>query len=278
MSLEHVVGTATVISSLAGRFVGYPAQIRLILKTRVVSNLSVTLHSIGFISCLLWTWHGWLNHDWVILLTQGLAGIAATGAMLFLIWWFRPRKVAQESLIDFLVTLVALDGEVHPKEQAEVDAFARTWKLEFDWSSAAAVLALSPPQRQERLQQQLRRYLSQRPPVEQMRELRDLAWVIVEADGTVTDDERRAVAQTQAALSEALAPFANAEAPLFRVVVVPRSDGAESAPSGLQRQRFADQALCLSEIAMTEPIARQYAAELRKSGWLALMVPAKEFN
>lgn len=98
MSLEHLVGTATVISSLAGRFVGYPAQIRLIIKTRMVSNLSVTLHSIGFVSCLLWTWHGWLNGDWVILLTQGLAGIAATGSMLFLIWRYCPRRMAGEHL------------------------------------------------------------------------------------------------------------------------------------------------------------------------------------
>lgn len=93
MSLETIVGTATVISSLAGRFIGYPAQIRLILKTRMVSNLSVTLHTIGFISCLLWTWHGWLQGDWVILLTQGVAGIAATGSMLFLIWRFHPRRM-----------------------------------------------------------------------------------------------------------------------------------------------------------------------------------------
>lgn len=269
MSLEHFVGTATVISSLAGRFVGYPAQIRLILKTRMVGNLSVTLHTIGFISCLLWTWHGWLNGDWVILLTQGLAGIAATGSMLFLIWRFRPRAVAQAALGELVVGLCALDGVVHPREREQAEAFAGKWHLSLPWRHAEAVAEWSPTTRGEHILSQLERYLAHASPVEQWRELHDLLWIIVEADGEVTAAERQVAAAGQTRLQQALASCGALLEPLFRVVMVTAgTDLADGTRAGVQ----------ISDVALTERVARRHAADLRKSGMVAFAVPDSDLS
>ena len=278
MSLEHFVGTATVISSLAGRFVGYPAQIRLIVKTRMVGNLSVALHGIGFVSCLLWTWHGWLNRDWVILLTQGMAGIAATGSMLFLIWRYRPRRVAGEHLMSVLVQLAALDGEVHPSERREVEQFALEWQLTVDWSSAP--LSHDASQMQAAAMVHLQQYLAHRPPVAQMRELKDLIWLLAEADGRVVSEERELATALQQKLEQALRPFGDVPSTPYRVVVQPKLDqhgvAAAMTHPGFELRQVAGQGLWVATMSLTEAMARQYAAELRLQQDLAFAVPESD--
>ncbi len=274
MSLEHLVGTATVISSLAGRFVGYPAQIRLIIKTRMVSNLSVTLHSIGFVSCLLWTWHGWLNGDWVILLTQGLAGIAATGSMLFLIWRYRPRRMAGEHLTGVLVQLAAVDGEVHINERREVEQFAAKWDVPVDWSAMSSGDTAS--QRQAAAIEHLKALIAYRPPVAQLRELKDMVWLLAEADGQITGDERVLVTSLQQLLQTALRPFGEPETTPHCVVVQPRI-GPDRMPiaiehAGFELRHIAGQSVWVSTAVLTETVARQYATELRGQNELAFAV------
>ena len=280
MSLEHLVGTATVISSLAGRFVGYPAQIRLILKTRMVSNLSTTLHAIGFVSCLLWTWHGWLQRDWVILLTQGLAGIAATGSMLFLIWRYRPRRVAGEYLIRILVRLAVADGEVHPGERREVEQFAQKWKLTVDWSSVRA--GCDPEQMHSMTMADLKQYLALSPPVVQMRELKDLTWILVEVDGRVSAEERTLAAGIQQQLEQALRPFGDLPSTPYRVVVQPKRNQSFAPATiphpGFEWREVAGQGLWVATANFTEAMARQYASELRVQKELAFAVPVTDLG
>ncbi|WP_293370984.1 SemiSWEET family transporter [Nevskia sp.] len=278
MTIEALVGTATVISSLAGRFVGYPAQIRLILKTRMVSNLSVTLHSIGFVSCLLWTWHGWLHGDWVILLTQGMAGIAATGSMLFLIWRYRPRRMAGEHLIGVLTGLARLaqpDGQVHASEQREIDLFLVKWQLTVDW--AAITGSLDTREVHRKALEHLRQYLALHPPVAQMRELQDMVWVLAKADTVVTPGEFELASTIQQQLKNALSRFDQADSTPYRIVLMPRmqadDEGARTEHVGFSGGFVAGQAVMVSVASLTEPVARQYAAELRKQRVLALAVP-----
>lgn len=274
MSLETIVGTATVVSSLAGRFVGYPAQIRLILKTRMVSNLSVTLHSIGFVSCLLWTWHGWLQRDWVILLTQGMAGIAATGSMLFLIWRFHPRRVAGEHLMRVLMTIAMLDNELHAGERREIEQFAHKWQLKLDWTlgihadgTAALAAALAD----------LRAYLATRPAVAQMREFKDMVWVLAEADGQVTGEERELVVAIQQQIEVALKPFGEADSTPYCVVVTQATHAAVHAPA-FEAHTVSEQTIWVSVAPLTQAIASQFAAELRAQQVLAFAVPQSDVD
>jgi uncharacterized protein with PQ loop repeat len=276
VNLEHFVATATVISSLAGRFVGYPAQIRLIVRTRVVSNVSVSLYLIGFLSCVLWTWHGWLIHDWVILLTQGIAGIAATGSMLFLLWRYRPRALADESVWALLVHVASLDGEMDVRERTELLRIGAEWGLKPDFSLVQRSMSVS--ERHSESVRELQRYLLTRPPVARLRELKDVVWLLVRADGVVTDHERVLMNELYNLLDAALLPFESTTAAMEYRVVLVRRDSAPQPPSGFEAIAIGDQSVVVSQTGHTQLVARQYAADLRSRGIAALVVREQELG
>jgi uncharacterized tellurite resistance protein B-like protein len=273
VSLEHFVAVGTVISSLAGRFVGYPDQIRLVLKTRTVTNVSVSLYAIGFVSCLLWTWHGWLMADWVILLTQGVAGVAATGSMLFLLWRYRPQAIADETLMAILVHLVALDGQMHPDERAEVARLADGWKLKPDWALAERVMSVS--ERHTEAVAALRRYLAMRPPVARLRELKDVIWLLVQADGVVTEHERALMRDLYTLLESSSPQLESLEDMDFRVLLVHHE---EPLPPSFEYSEVAGKRVAASVAGHTELVARQHAAELRGPGMAAVVVKERELE
>ena len=80
MSFEHFISIATVIATLSVKLVGYPAQIRKVAQSRSEGNLSLTHIGLAFVSYLLWTIHGVLKGDWVIIAGQGL-GIVTSGVL-----------------------------------------------------------------------------------------------------------------------------------------------------------------------------------------------------
>jgi uncharacterized protein with PQ loop repeat len=67
-----VISTLTVIVSLAAKLVGFPDQIRLIIRHRRTENISVPLNLLGAVSYGLWTLHGFLRDDWFTVAGQSL--------------------------------------------------------------------------------------------------------------------------------------------------------------------------------------------------------------
>lgn len=78
------IGTMTIICSFALKFIGFPSQIRKILKSNSSEGISVTLFAISFISYIFWTLHGIIKHDWVTIIGQGI-GIFVSGMVLYLL-------------------------------------------------------------------------------------------------------------------------------------------------------------------------------------------------
>lgn len=64
------ISTLTVIFSLITKFIGFPDQIRLILKHKSANNISLLLNSLTGISYGLWTVHGFLRNDWFTVIGQ----------------------------------------------------------------------------------------------------------------------------------------------------------------------------------------------------------------
>lgn len=91
LELTAVVGFLTVLCSFALKFIGFPAQLRKMRKSKSAEGLSVTLFGISFVSYILWTLYGFLKSDIVTIVGQGV-GIFVSGTVLVQIYFLRTRK------------------------------------------------------------------------------------------------------------------------------------------------------------------------------------------
>lgn len=89
--LVTIIGVLTVVSSYAIKFIGFPDQIRKIIKSKSVEGLSVPLFIFSFISYVLWTIYGIIKNDWVIILGQSV-GVIVAGIVLYQIAKLKRRK------------------------------------------------------------------------------------------------------------------------------------------------------------------------------------------
>ena len=108
---EQIISVGTAISTIAVKLVGYPSQIRKILISRSVANLSVTHFTISFVTYLLWTLHGINQQDWVVIVGQGL-GIVTSGILMGLILVVRRgKKAGLPKRLEYRVLLSIDDGQ-----------------------------------------------------------------------------------------------------------------------------------------------------------------------
>jgi uncharacterized protein with PQ loop repeat len=87
MTLDEItiVGFATIAVSYCIKFIGFPQQAIKIYKSKSNANVSALLFCFSFISYILWTYYGYLKHDWVIMAGQSV-GILTSGIVLYLIY------------------------------------------------------------------------------------------------------------------------------------------------------------------------------------------------
>lgn len=90
-----IIYTLTIIVSLASKFIGYPDQIRLILKEKRTNNISLLLNSLGALSYGLFTLHGYLIKDWVTVIAQ-IFGVFFCLILVFLTLKFRQPTNDEE--------------------------------------------------------------------------------------------------------------------------------------------------------------------------------------
>jgi uncharacterized protein with PQ loop repeat len=87
MTLDEItiVGFATIAVSYCIKFIGFPQQAIKIYKSKSNANVSALLFCFSFTSYILWTYYGYLKHDWVIMAGQSV-GILTSGVVLYLIY------------------------------------------------------------------------------------------------------------------------------------------------------------------------------------------------
>ena len=90
LTFAIIIGVLTTVLSILVKVVGFPDQIRRNYKRKSTEGLSISFYFLSFLVYLLWTLHGFLQKDWVVMLGQGL-GIITTGAILYQIYLYRKK-------------------------------------------------------------------------------------------------------------------------------------------------------------------------------------------
>lgn len=88
LTFTAIVGFLTVALGVLVKLVGFPDQIRRNYKNKSTEGLSTPFIVLSFLAYAMWTLHGILVGDMVIVVGQGL-GIITTGAILWQIYIYR---------------------------------------------------------------------------------------------------------------------------------------------------------------------------------------------
>lgn len=91
ISIGLIIGFLTTVLSVLIKVIGFPDQIRKNHTRKSTEGLSTWLYVLSFITYTLWTLHGFLQNDWVVILGQGL-GIITTGIIVYQIILYRKQK------------------------------------------------------------------------------------------------------------------------------------------------------------------------------------------
>lgn len=91
ITLAAIIGVLTVIIGILVKILGFPDQFMKNYKRKSTEGLSTIFILLAFISYILWTIHGYLQNDLVLIIGQG-AGILTTGMIVFQIVHYRKKK------------------------------------------------------------------------------------------------------------------------------------------------------------------------------------------
>jgi len=89
-NIAVIIGLLTTVLSILIKVVGFPDQIKKNFKRKSTEGLSVWFYILSFVCYVLWTIHGFLQHDKVIIFGQGL-GIITTGVIVYQIFIYRKK-------------------------------------------------------------------------------------------------------------------------------------------------------------------------------------------
>jgi len=91
LNFALIIGFLTTALSILVKVVGFPDQIRKNHKRKSTEGVSTSFYILSFLVYVLWTIHGILQKDMVVVFGQGL-GIITTGAIVYQIYIYRSKK------------------------------------------------------------------------------------------------------------------------------------------------------------------------------------------
>lgn len=91
ITFAGIVGVLTTIIGIVVKIIGLPDQIRKNLRRKSTEGLSTTFMLLSFLAYCLWTLHGLLRHDLVLVIGQGL-GILTTAIIIWQIFIYRKKN------------------------------------------------------------------------------------------------------------------------------------------------------------------------------------------
>ncbi len=86
-----IIGVLTVTVGILVKVIGFPDQFRINHKRKSTTGLSTLFYALAFISYVLWTTHGFIQDDWVLIVGQGV-GIITTGMIVLQIIIYRKNR------------------------------------------------------------------------------------------------------------------------------------------------------------------------------------------
>ena len=90
LNFPAIVGVATIIIGILVKLFGFPDQFLKNRRRKSTEGLSSIFIVLAFVSYLLWTLHGYLQKDWVLIIGQGI-GVLTTGAIVYQIMIYRKK-------------------------------------------------------------------------------------------------------------------------------------------------------------------------------------------
>lgn len=91
LSLPVIIGFLSVVFGILVKVVGFPDQMRKNFRRKSTEGVSSAFYICAFLSYGLITLHGFFEHDWVVILAQGL-GVFTTGIILWQIAVYRKNS------------------------------------------------------------------------------------------------------------------------------------------------------------------------------------------
>lgn len=91
ITFASIIGILTVVVGILVKMIGFPDQFRLNYKRKSTKGLSKLFYFLAFLSYLLWTIHGLLQDDWVLVVGQGV-GIITTAMIVAQIFIYRKNN------------------------------------------------------------------------------------------------------------------------------------------------------------------------------------------
>jgi uncharacterized protein with PQ loop repeat len=89
-TVAAIIAFLTTVLTILIKVVGFPDQIRKNYKRKSTEGLSTWFYILSVITYILWTLHGIMQKDWVIIVGQGL-GIITTGIIVYQIFKYRKK-------------------------------------------------------------------------------------------------------------------------------------------------------------------------------------------
>lgn len=90
INIATVIGTLTLIMGILVKVIGFPAQIKKNYDRKSTEGLSELMIVLTFVAYVLWTVHGIIKNDMVLIYGQGV-GIITTGIILWQIFKYKKR-------------------------------------------------------------------------------------------------------------------------------------------------------------------------------------------
>ena len=91
ITFASIIGILTVVVGISVKMLGFPDQFRLNFKRKSTKGVSTIFYLLAFLSYILWTIHGLLQDDWVLVLGQGV-GVITTAMIVAQIIIYRKDK------------------------------------------------------------------------------------------------------------------------------------------------------------------------------------------
>jgi len=91
ITFAGIIGVSTLIVGVLTKLIGFPDQIRKNYKRKSTEGLSTALMILSFVAYLLWTIHGILRDDMVLIIGQGM-GILTTGIIVYQIFIYKKNE------------------------------------------------------------------------------------------------------------------------------------------------------------------------------------------
>ena len=138
---------------------------------------------------------------------------------------FRPSSA--EIILDILARFAYIDRDLDEQEQALIQTFADTWRLEIDWSGYQKLAELDQPASLAETRESVAEYLRTSPPEEQVAQLIDVLQALVAADERIDRQETLILDEVKGFMHS----YAQGgeETAAYRVVIAPQNRKQDAA-------------------------------------------------